>query len=314
MNILFAAPENAWGGFLHMVRERLPHHHFEATGRFQVDSIKGFHILIPTMSPITRGVIAQADCLRLIQQCGAGIEGVDLEAAREYGVWVANVPTGTSGNADSVAELGIYMMIGLARNEPAMADSLQNRKMGQPQGRALGGRTVGLIGLGGIGQALVRRLKAFDMEIIGIKRTHPSQAREALDLAWVGGPQELKTLLKRSDFVILCLPHTRASDGIINSDTLRAMKPGAFLINLSRGGLVERDALEKALADGIIAGAGLDVFWEEPPDPKDPIFGYNVMATPHIAGSTDRSMAGIVDAVVENIMRLERNREPLFLQ
>jgi phosphoglycerate dehydrogenase-like enzyme len=92
------------------------------------------------------------------------------------------------------------------------------------------------------------------------------------------------------------------------------MKRDAFLINLSRGGLVDRDALEEALASEKIGGAGLDVFWEEPPDPNDPIFNYNVLATPHIAGATDVSIGGIVKAVAENIRRLERGQEPLYLK
>jgi phosphoglycerate dehydrogenase-like enzyme len=93
-----------------------------------------------------------------------------------------------------------------------------------------------------------------------------------------------------------------------------SMKQSAFLINVSRGGLVDRDALEVALASDAIAGAGLDVFWEEPPDPDDPIFSYNVLATPHIAGSTDVSMQGIVDVAAENIRRLEQNLEPLYVK
>jgi len=90
------------------------------------------------------------------------------------------------------------------------------------------------------------------------------------------------------------------------------MKKDAFLINLSRGGLIEYNVLLEALASGLIAGAGLDVFWEEPPDPDDPIFDYNVLATPHIAGSTDGSMQNIVKVVAENIRRIEKNEEPLY--
>jgi phosphoglycerate dehydrogenase-like enzyme len=90
------------------------------------------------------------------------------------------------------------------------------------------------------------------------------------------------------------------------------MKRNAFLINLSRGGLVDRAALEEALASEEIGGAGLDVFWEEPVDPDDPIFSYNVLATPHIAGATDISIQGIVKAVAENIRRLEEGQEPLY--
>lgn len=310
MKILFAAPENAWGGFLHLVRARLPRYQFDAAGDFRIDTLKGYDVLIPTMCPVTQDILADGDRLRLIQQCGAGLEGVDVDAARALDIWVANVPTDVSGNADSVAELGIYMMIGLARDVPGMARCLASRKMGEPRGKSLSGRTVGLVGLGGIGQALVKRLRGFGVTIIGIKQHAPEQAQTALALDWVGGPQDLPKLLAESDFVILCLPLTAESKGLLNETTFRLMKPGSFLINLSRGGLIERNALESALATGLLAGVGLDVFWEEPPDPADPIFSYNIMATPHIGGSTDTSMQGIADGVAENIKRIERNQPP----
>lgn len=314
MKILFAAPENAWGGFLGLIGSALPQHHFVASGRFAVDTLKGFDVLIPTMSRITQEMLEEGDQLRLIQQCGAGLEGVDLEAARRLNIPVANVPTDISGNADSVAELGIYLMIGLSRNIRGMARSLANQKMGEPQGRALTGKTVGLIGLGGIGRALVRRLRAFDVRMIGIKRHKLQEAKTELGLEWIGGPEDLHELLSRSDYVILCLPLTADNRYLLDHKAFRSMKRDAFLINLSRGGLVHRDALENALASGTIAGAGLDVFWDEPPDPNDSIFDYNVLATPHIAGSTDVSMRGIVRVVAENIRRVEQNREPLYVK
>lgn len=314
MKILFAAPEMAWGGFLPKIQRALPEHDFTATGRFAVDSLKGVQILIPTMTAITREMMARADALRLIQQCGVGLEGVDLVAARDVSIPVANVPSDISGNADSVAELGIYLMVGLARDFRGMARSLDHRKMGEPQGRALRGQTVGLVGLGGIGRAMIHRLSPFGVHLMGIKQTDPQKAKAELGLDWVGGPEELGTLLKKSDFVILCLPVTGDTKQFINRQTLALMKPSAFLINLSRGGLVDRSALEEALASGGIAGAGLDVFWEEPPDPQDPIFQYNVLATPHVGGSTDVSMRGIVSVVAENIRRVARNEKPLYLK
>ena len=313
MKILFAAPENAWGGFLGLLRAELPEYHFEATGHFSVDTLKGFDVLIPTMSLVSRELLETGNQLRLIQQCGAGLEMVDIDAARRCDIQVANVPTDISGNADSVAELGIYMIIGLSRDVREMSKSLAKQKMGEPQGRALKGKTIGLIGLGGIGTALVKRLKVFDVHLIGIKRSNHKDARENLGMDWVGGIEDLKALLSRSDFVILCLPLTSESRNLIDYSAFSLMKKGAFLINLSRGRIVDRDALEDALASGKIAGAGLDVFWEEPPDPNDPIFNYNVMATPHIAGSTDVSMRGIVKVVSENIRRLEKNLKPLYL-
>jgi phosphoglycerate dehydrogenase-like enzyme len=290
MKVLFAAPENAWGGFFGLIRAELPEYHFEATGRFEADTLKGFDVLIPTMCSVSQELLETGDQLRLIQQCGAGLELVDLDAAQRFNIQVANVPTDISGNADSVAELGIYMIIGLSRDVRGMSKSLADQSMGQPQGRALNGRTIGLIGLGGIGRALVKRLKAFGVHLIGIKRYNPEDAMEKLGMDWVGGIEDLKELLSRSDFVILCLPVTPESRNLIDHNAFSFMKNGAFLINLSRGGLVDRDALENALASRKIAGAGLDVFWEEPPDPNDPIFNYNIMATPHIAGSTDVSL------------------------
>jgi len=297
-----------------MIRAALPEHEFVASGRFAVDSLGGFDVLIPTMCPVTGQVLASADRLRLIQQCGAGLEGVDIAAAGARNILVANVPTDLSGNADSVAELGIFMLIGLSRDVRAMARSLGQRRMGEPQGRALCGRTVGLVGLGGIGQALVKRLKAFDVRLIGIKRRDPDQARRTLGLDWAGGPQDLPELLGRSDYVVLCVPVGPDTRHLIDAKAFARIKPGAFLINLARGGLVERSALHQALASGRIAGAGLDVFWEEPPDPDDPIFSYNVIATPHIGGSTDVSMRGIVTAVAENLRRLANNQAPLHLK
>ncbi|MBN1959098.1 MAG: 2-hydroxyacid dehydrogenase [Desulfuromonadales bacterium] len=311
MNILFAAAENAWGGVLHRIRERLHQHEYTVNGSFDIDSLKGYDVLIPTMSRITPELIATADRLKLIQQCGSGLEGVDIAAALSKGINVANVPTDLSGNADSVAELGIYFMIGLSRDVSRMANSLKQQRMGEPKGLALGAKTVGIIGLGGIGKALVRRLKPFGVRLIGLKQTGTEAARTELELDWVGTPEQLPELLKQSDYVILALPVNGGTSGLFNEDTFALMKPTAFVINLARGGLIDRGALERALKTGQIAGAGLDVFWQEPPDPKDPVFQYNVLATPHSAGCTDVSIQGIAEAVCENIERTEQGLSPL---
>ena len=311
MKILFAAQEDAWGGFLHLLRKKFPQHDFVASGRFGFDTLKGFDVLIPTMAAVKREHLDEADSLRLIQQCGAGLENVDLQAAKELVIKVANVPTDISGNADSVAELGIYLMVGLARRFREMAQSMASRQMGTPKGRAVKGKTVGIIGLGGIGRALIKRLKAFDVRLIGIKQSEPEKAAAELGLGWAGTPDKLDELLEQSDFVVLCLPATDRSRNMIDRKAFAAMKRHSFLINLGRGGLVDREALMDALSSGQIAGAGLDVFWEEPPDPLDPIFSYNVLTTPHIAGSTDISTDGIVTVMSENFRRLEAGGEIL---
>jgi len=235
MKILFAAPENAWGGFLGMLRSELPDHQFEATGGVQVASLADTDVLIPTMCPVTADMLADSGPLRLIQQCGAGLEGVDLEAAAQKRIWVANVPTDISGNADSVAEIGIYLMIGLARQQRQMAPNLSAGKMGEPQGMSLKGRTVGIVGLGGIGCALASRLAPFGVRLTGIKRSGLNQAKQALGLHWIGRPADLPELLAQSDFVVLTLPLSTDSRDLIDATALAAMQPGSFLINLSRG-------------------------------------------------------------------------------
>lgn len=312
MKILFAAHEDAWGGVLGMLRKELPEHEFIPTGRFGFDTLKGFDVLIPTMTVVKKKHLLEADRLRLIQQCGVGLEGVDIEAAKSLNILVANVPADISGNADSVAELGIYLMLGLSRNVRQIPESFANGLMGYPRGRALLGKTVGIIGLGGIGRALAKRLKPFGARLVGIKRQDPQKAKEELGLEWAGTPAELYELLNMSDYVVLCLPLTDKSRNMMDSRSFRAMKRNAFLVNLSRGGLVDRDALEEALASGTIAGAGLDVFWQEPVNPNDPIFNHNVLATPHIGGATDVSIQGIMREVANNIRRLAQGQEPLY--
>ena len=309
MKILFAAPEDAWGGFLNRLKKLLPDDEFLVEERFEVTDLSGIDILIPTMSKVTEDILKTADKLRLIQQCGAGLELVDLNAAHERGIFVANVPTDISGNADSVAEIVIFFMVGLSRNVELMKASLEKRIMGSPMGSSLKGRTVGIVGLGGIGKSLIHRLRPFGVKLIGIKQSN--QAKKELGLDWVGSPDDLNILLKQSDYVVLCLPLNDSSQGLINESTLKMMKQDSFLINVSRGGLVEYNALKLALKEKIIAGAGLDVFWEEPPDPTDDIFQYNVMATPHIGGATDISMQGIATSVAENINRVANNEIPI---
>lgn len=310
MRVLFAAPESAWGGILARFRAALPEVEFVASG-FNPASLAGFEVVIPTMSQLDAPLIEGADRLQLIQQMGAGLEGVDLDAARRAGVAVANVPTADSGNADSVAELAVYLMLALLRRAPEHAQTLAAGLMGQPTGQSLIGKRVGLVGFGAIGQALSTRLAPFGVRQSAIKRSPNAALAEAFGLEWLGGRDDLPRLLAESEIVVLALPDATDSHGLINAERLAQMAPGSFLVNVGRGGLVERDALFAALKSGHLAGAGLDVFWQEPPATDDPIFQCNLVATPHIGGLTDRSVTGILNASVDNIRRLMRGETPL---
>ncbi len=312
MRVLFAAEENAWGGILKKFRLALPDVEFVAANGYHTESLQGFDALIPTMTKIDDALLNTADQLKLIQQIGAGLEGVDLNAAKARNIAVANVPTDISNNADSVAELAIYMMLGLARHADTIPHYLQQQQLGRPIGLGLKGKTVGLIGLGGIGKALAKRLHAFDMRLIGIKQTVSDEFAKAHHLDWLGTLDALPHLLAESDFVVMSLPDSPNTHHVINSAALAVMKPSAFLINVGRGGLVDKDALYQALHAKQLAGAGLDVFWQEPPDPSDPIFKENVIATPHIGGVTDISIQGIFEAACDNLRRLQSGETILY--
>lgn len=304
MRVLIAADENAWGGLIPAIRQTLPDVEFVASAGHAAESLAGFDALIPGMCRVDARLLATADRLRLIQQAGVGLEGIDLRAAKQHGIMVANVPSDDSGNADSVAELGIWMMIGLARRQNEIADCLAQQKLGQPIGMGLKGKTVGLVGLGGIGKALAKRLAPFGMRMMGVKREADDAFAREHQLDWLGTMAQLPELLQQSDFVVLSLPDNAQTHHIIDARALAQMKPAGFLINLGRGGLIDKQAFLAALESRQLAGAGLDVFWQEPPDPNDALFRYNVIATPHIGGVTDISLAGNIKGICDNLRRL----------
>jgi len=269
-------------------------------------------VLIPAMSRIDAPMMDRIGGLRLIHQWGAGLEGVDLEAATARRIAVANVPS-SGGNADSVAEWCVMAAIALSRRLPVVFETIrQGSGWGVPLGRALVGCTAGIIGLGGIGQALAVRLRPFGTRLIGVRRSPDPALAERLGFEWVGGPQRLHDLLRQSDYVFLCVPLTDETRAIIDRRALAEMRPDACLINAARGGLVDHQALFQALSERRLMGAGLDVFEQEPLEPSSPLLSRSdVIATAHIAGVTDVSYRGIAQALADNIRRMEAG-QPLM--
>ncbi len=265
-------------------------------------------VLIPTVSKITEEAL-RSPTVKLVQQFGAGLDTVDIPAATRQGVYVANVPSAGSGNAESVAEIAILHMLALARQYPRTQEALRARQLGTPMGMALKGRTVGIIGFGGIGQEVAKRLKGFDMKILAVSKRGPKERDEEVDFH--GLAESLPEVLQESDFVIVAPPLNEETRGLIGQREFSQMKASAFIINVARGPVIDHDALVEALKEKKIAGAGLDVFWQEPADPSDPIFSCNIIATPHIGGGTDFSLKGIAKKVAENLNRLRRGEVPL---
>jgi phosphoglycerate dehydrogenase-like enzyme len=262
-------------------------------------------VLIPMMFRIDAGVM---DALhpRLIHQWGSGLEGVDIEAARQRGIAVANVPTSGS-NADSVAEHAMLLILALLRQLPVAQANVHAGVLGSPVGRMLAGTTVCIYGLGATGLALARRLRAFDAVLIGITRDPAAEKVAQFGLDRCYSSADRNAALAVTNILAICLRLNSDTHGIIDTEVFAMLPPGAFLVNAARGPLVDYGALVSALETGRLAGAGLDVFWQEPIALDDRLVRLpNVIATPHIAGVTDRAYGEIVSVVAANIERLRR--------
>jgi phosphoglycerate dehydrogenase-like enzyme len=259
------------------------------------EEVAGAHVILPSNAHIDAEAIAAARDLRLIQQPAVGVEVVDLEAARGRGVPVCNAP---GANADALAQNALLLILALARRLPEARRAFAERRIGVPLGRELTGKVLGVIGLGKSGSRLAVAAEALGMEVVGVRST---SSREELD-----------ALLARADFISLHLPLTPATRGLLGEAELALVKPGACVVNCARGPIIDRDALESALASGRLGGAGLDVFWEEPWDPDDPLFARDdVVTLPHVGGSTVEVFARVADLVAENIRRLMAGEELL---
>lgn len=309
MKILFCG--EGYSEARHRLRPLLPNDDITSCAPEQlVASLSDVDVVVPYVTRIDANVIDAGE-FGLVQQFGVGLETIDVDAATGAGVWVARVPSRGVGNAESVAEHAVLLMLALSRRWPLGAH-LGAGPMGEPSGAALFGKTACIIGLGDIGSALATRLHAFGMRMIAVRRRPDELGAPELGVERVYGPQELRDAVARADYVALCVNYDAASHHLIDAGALSAFKPGSYLINVARGGLIDHDALSHALAVGRVAGAGLDVYWEEPPDRSHPLFGHNVIATPHVAGVTDVSYEGIARVVAENIERYRRGDAPMY--
>jgi D-3-phosphoglycerate dehydrogenase len=259
----------------------------------------------------TRAMILGANRLRVIGRSGAGYDSVDLTAANERRIPLVYVP-GTGARA--VAEAGVTLILALAKNlsywdQEVKAGNWRSRFQSTP--KDIAGSVIGLVGLGNIGSALADLLRGFNARVLAydplVSLKKASQYRVELT--------GLDQLLQISDFVSLHAPLTPETRGMINRTTLGLMKPGAFLINLARGGLIESmDVLHEFLKNGRLGGAALDVFEPEPPDHNHPIFQLkNLIASPHALGMTEGTMQQIFKSMADDMAAVLEGRRPRFV-
>jgi D-3-phosphoglycerate dehydrogenase len=272
-------------------------------------------IICTRLSP---DVVKSAPNLKLIQKTGAGVDAIPFEVIPEH-VFVAN----TSGaNSVPLAEGTIAMMFALAKHIVQKHNAFPGRY--NRRGTELREKKVGIIGLGNIGREIAKRLLAFEMEILAIKRIPSEQLRQELNLTFLGGTKDVDYVVKESDFIILTVALTPQTRGIIGKKQIDLMKPTAYILNVGRAGLIDEEPLYKALKEGKIAGAGLDVWWvphwwdstwaPEIDKPSHyPIWELdNVIATPHNVGGTEITKYTYkpLEVMIENIRLISEGMPP----
>ncbi|KAF3445389.1 hypothetical protein FNV43_RR10565 [Rhamnella rubrinervis] len=273
------------------------------------DVLENYHICVVKNLKFDSALISRAKQMKLLMQFGVGIEGIDIDAATKSGIRVARIPSGATGNAASCAEMAIFFTLGLLRKQNEMQIAVKQRKLGEPTGQTLFGKTVFILGYGNIGIELAKRLRPFGVKIIGTKRSWTSYVKNSHHLDVQNGVpddfidekvnhEDIHKFASKADIVVCCLCLNSETVGIINRPFLSSMRKGALLVNISRGGILDYESVYHYLESGQLGGLAIDVAWTEPFNPDDPILKFkNVLITPHVAGVTEGSYGSMAKIV-----------------
>jgi phosphoglycerate dehydrogenase-like enzyme len=292
------------------LRQRLPEHEIVLGPPDEIPSlVSDADVIVPARFPLDATLLRRAKRCRLVQQMGAGVDMVDLDAASSLGIPVANAPGHETGNADSVAEMALWQLIACRRRLPELTQAVRSGDWSAvPVTRALYGAVVCIVGYGAIGTRLRELLRPFGCRVLAVKRSAPEVPPADVEL---GAPADLPRFLAEADAVVLAVPLSDTTRGMVDAAFLARMPTGAVLVNVSRAEVIDRDALLSALRAGRLAMFGGDVFWTEPLDPQDPLMQLPAVLTPHVAGLTWHTIEGGARIVAENVRRLESG-EPLL--
>jgi len=259
-----------------------------------------------SLGPVTRDLLQKLPHLTLIQTLSDGYEAVDVNAATELGIRVSYAPGDVTGNADSVAEYAVLLMLATARYLGVAIAAIRDRSIKIPgRGRPLLNANVCIIGMGSIGAKIAHRLLTFGVHLTAVDLA-PMHAPKHIPTT---SPDHLKQAVADADFVVLCVRASQENTHMINADVMQAMKKGAILINIARGSLVDEKALYQAIKSGHLGGAGLDVEEHEPIPLDDPLLTLpEVFITPHQAGLTVLNAQGTVAYIVDVLDKLKSNK------
>ena len=272
------------------------------TEEYLIELLQGVDGAIIGVVPMTANVLEHAPRLKVVSMHGVGVDHIDLTVAAQKGVVIANCQ---GANDQSVADLTIGLMISVARDIPILDKAVRGGGWGAHAGSELWKKTLGLIGLGRIGQGVARRALGFDMQVLAYD---PYIQAENLDqdISLVS----LNEVLRNADFVSLHATLSEETRRMIGSPQLQAMRSSAYLINTSRGALVDERALYAALVKKQIAGAALDVYDVEPPIDNPLLQLENVVVTPHIGAHTQESIERVGVMAAENVLMVLRGNLP----
>src|SRR6266550_1570314 len=252
-------------------------------------------LVVRSETKVTADLMDNATTLRVIGRAGVGVDNIDVAAATARGIVVMNAP---DGNTITTAEHTIALLVGLARSVPQANSSLKSGKWERKRfiGVELQGKTLGIIGLGRIGRGVATRARGLGMNIVAFDPfVAPEQARD-LEIEVV----PLDEVFARADFITVHTPLTPETRGIVGGEAFAKMKRGVRIVNCARGGLVDEQALHDAITTGVVAGAALDVFAQEPPPADHPLLALaEVIATPHLGASTTEAQEGVAFTVAE---------------
>jgi D-3-phosphoglycerate dehydrogenase len=271
-----------------------------------VKKIKDYDALvIRSGTKVTAEVINAADKLKVIGRAGVGIDNVDVEAATKKGIIVLNTP---GGNTISAAEHTIAMMLALARNIPQANASLHKGEWNRKKytGVEFFNKTLGIVGLGRVGAEVATRMKAFGMQILAFDPFISEERAKQMGLTLA----PLETVLREGDFITVHTPLTNETRNLIDEDEFKIMKPGVRIVNCARGGIINEAALAKAVAEGKIAGAAVDVFTKEPPTGNPLLESDKIITTPHLGASTAEAQINVALAVADQIITIARGGLP----
>jgi len=265
--------------------------------------IKDIDGIIIGIDELSAEIIEKANKLKVISKYGTGLDNIDIHMATNKKIIVTNTPT---ANVDAVADLAFGLILSLARRIPEADQKTKNGKWEKIIGKSVWEKTLGVIGLGKIGRQVVKRARGFQMNILGFDLVKDKKFAQRYGIKYVN----LEKLLQKSDYITIHIPLNDATRGMISYKELEKIKREAFLINTSRGGIVDEQALYKALRNNQLKGAALDVYHSEPPVESPLKELDNVIMTPHIGAYTEEAIENMGMQAAQNLIDVLEGRKP----